>query len=92
MFPDEILPYPTKYRLEFSSNSSDDDEDQVKKSEAKIPPTLNDKLEYFPLAVVTNQRVTAESHFQDTRLITFDTCASSTSSEELLDSASQFFP
>uniref|UniRef100_A0A8D0H573 NADPH-dependent diflavin oxidoreductase 1 n=1 Tax=Sphenodon punctatus TaxID=8508 RepID=A0A8D0H573_SPHPU len=70
----EIL-LPPKFTLRFlDENSSDHGRNQFQQEDvARDIPT---ELHPFSARVVSNQRVTAESHFQDVRLIEFDVTGS----------------
>ncbi|KAI1714640.1 FAD binding domain-containing protein [Ditylenchus destructor] len=56
---DPNLPLPSKYLLDF----------EVEKSNSSMGSSA--PSDFSPLHVLSNKRVTAEDHFQDTRLITF---------------------
>ncbi|XP_019331446.1 NADPH-dependent diflavin oxidoreductase 1 isoform X3 [Alligator mississippiensis] len=64
--PDVLL--PPRYALHFLDENADDG-DQPQQEAARDTPS---ELHPFAALMVCNQRVTAESHFQDVRLIEFD--------------------
>ncbi|EMP26424.1 NADPH-dependent diflavin oxidoreductase 1 [Chelonia mydas] len=70
--PDVLL--PSKFTLHFlEEHSSGCDGGQSRQEAARQAPS---ELHPFAAQVVSNQRVTAESHFQDVRLIEFDVTGS----------------
>ncbi|KAI1714864.1 FAD binding domain-containing protein [Ditylenchus destructor] len=58
---DPNLPLPSKYLLDF----------EIGKSNSSMGSLQHAPSDFLPLEVLSNKRVTAEDHFQDTRLITF---------------------
>ncbi|KAM9176576.1 NADPH-dependent diflavin oxidoreductase 1 isoform 3-T6 [Mergus octosetaceus] len=68
------LGLPSKYTLHYlSEDSMHPDGDLLQLTAARAVPS---ELHPFAARMVSNQRVTAESHFQDVRLIEFDTVGS----------------
>ncbi|XP_032905224.1 NADPH-dependent diflavin oxidoreductase 1 isoform X2 [Amblyraja radiata] len=62
---------PSKYSLQFEGDASNDSAvgPYVTNKHSTCPPS---SLQPFPARMITIERVTDESHFQDVRLITFD--------------------
>ncbi|XP_053940286.1 NADPH-dependent diflavin oxidoreductase 1 isoform X2 [Cuculus canorus] len=65
---------PPKYTLHYLAEDSTHPDDGLLQPTA--PRTIATELHPFSARVVSNQRVTAESHFQDVRLIEFDVTGS----------------
>ncbi|NXY72813.1 NDOR1 oxidoreductase, partial [Glareola pratincola] len=65
---------PPKYTLHYLAEDSPHPDGGLHQPTA--PRTVPSELHPFPAQMVSNQRVTAESHFQDVRLIEFDVVGS----------------
>ncbi|KAM6337556.1 NADPH-dependent diflavin oxidoreductase 1 isoform 2-T2 [Alca torda] len=65
---------PPKYTLHYLAEDSQHPDGGLLQPTA--PRAVPSELHPFPARMVSNQRVTAESHFQDVRLIEFDVAAS----------------